>query len=105
MLWVIDPIAFPWVSTDSIWRTEVGGAIVAVAWLLFAVSVLMMREEYGGIALVTALVFVIWSILLILSKVVLIIWPLFLTDIMLYFRTLVGAIAFLCFLYATMKES
>lgn len=104
MLWVIDSIAYPWVGTSSIWRTEVGGVIVAVAWLLFAVSVLMMREEYGGIAYVTALVFIIWCVLLLLNKVVGFVWPLVLTDMMLYFRTIVGAIAFLFFLYATMKE-
>jgi LPXTG-motif cell wall-anchored protein len=105
MLWVIDPVAYPWVDTSSIWRTEVGGAIVAMAWLLFAVSVLTMREEYGGMALITGLSFLIWCILLLLDKVLGFVWPVALTDMMLYFRTIVGVIAFLFFLYATMKES
>jgi len=104
MLWVIDPVAYPWVDTSSIWRTEVGGVIVAVAWLLFAVSVLMMREEYGGMALLTGLVFLIWCILLLLDKVLGFVWPTALTDIMLYYRTTAGVIATLFFLYATMKE-
>lgn len=104
MLWVIDSIAYPWVGPNSIWRMEVGGAIVALAWLLFAVSVLMMREDYGGMALLTGLVFLIWCILLLLDKVLGFVWPATLTDIMLYFRTIAGVIAILFFLYATMKE-
>ncbi|MFX1264264.1 MAG: hypothetical protein ACFFH0_02730, partial [Promethearchaeota archaeon] len=78
LLWVIDRVAFPWVGTDSIWRTEVGGLIMAVAWLLFGVSVWMMREEYGAMALFTGLVFIIWCILLVVDDVVGFAWPVFL---------------------------
>jgi hypothetical protein len=105
MLWVIDPVLFPWVGPTSIWREELWGPILALVWLLLAVSVLMMREEYGRIADISAVVFVIWSVLTILDKVLGIIWPLFLTDITLYFRTIVGVFAFIMFLYAALKES
>ncbi|MFX1266213.1 MAG: hypothetical protein ACFFH0_12580, partial [Promethearchaeota archaeon] len=72
---------------------------------LFGVSVWMMREEYGAMALFTGLVFIIWCILIVVDYVVGFAWPLFLTDLMLYYRTIAGVIAFLFFLYATMKES
>ncbi len=103
MLWVIDPVAFPWVDTASIWRNELFGPILALTWLLIAVSVFMMREDYGNFMTVGAFVFVIWSIIHVIDKVLAFVWPI--ADMTLYTRTFVGAIAVLVFLYATMKES
>lgn len=63
----------------------------------------MMREEYGNFMTVSAVVFVIWSIIHVVDKVLAFEWPI--ADMTLYTRTFVGAIAVLLFLYATMKES
>ena len=104
MLWVIDSSAFPWVGTDSIFRNELWGPILALTWLLMAVSVWMMREEYGNFVYFGVVVFVSWVVIILIDKVLGFVWPVFLTDINMYYRILVGAAAFLTFLYAAMKE-